>query len=207
MELDEALARVSEIRAHVARVETFRGFRSVTVAFSGVLTLLGAVWQAVWIPDPAHDIAAYLTLWIGIALVSLTATGVEMGLRCYRAASPWTKRLTVMVVEQFLPCILAGALLTLVLVLYSWNSLWMLPGLWSMLFGLGVFAACRLLPRPIFWVAAYYVIAGAHCLALANGASAFSPWTMVGTFGVGQLATAAILYLTLERKHEQSSVS
>ena len=202
MELHEALARISEIRAHVARVETFRGFRAVTVAFSGLLTLVGAGWQAFRLPDVEHNIAGYLTLWIGIALVSLAVTGLEIGFRCHRAASPWTTRLTVMAVEQFVPCVLTGALMTFVLVLYAAQSLWMLPGLWSIVFGLGVFAACRLLPRAIFWVAGYYVIAGAACLAFSQGADAFSPWAMVGTFGVGQLAAAAILYFALERSHD-----
>ena len=38
-------------------------------------------------------------------------------------------------------------------------------------------------------------------LVLARGLSAFSPWAMGLTFGVGQLLAAAVLYWNLERRH------
>ena len=76
-----------------------------------------------------------------------------------------------------------------------------MPGLWSILFALGVFASCRLLPRPCFAMGVYYLVAGTLCLVLARGSQALSPWSMGLTFGIGQLLTAVILYLTLERNH------
>ncbi len=72
----------------------------------------------------------------------------------------------------------------------------MLPGLWSIVFGLGVFASYRLLPSATFWVATYYMIAGGVCLIIGQGPRALSPWLMVITFGVGQSIAAAILYWT-----------
>ena len=42
-------------------------------------------------------------------------------------------------------------------------ELWMLPGLWSILFSLGIFASYRLLPRETFWLAVYYLAAGVGC--------------------------------------------
>ena len=46
MQLHEALAQITEIRTQIARTETFRGYRSATVAFSGLLALGGAGVQA-----------------------------------------------------------------------------------------------------------------------------------------------------------------
>ena len=74
----------------------------------------------------------------------------------------------------------------------------MLPGLWQILFSLGIFASCRLLPRAIFGVAVFYLASGLACLALARGELAFSPWAMGLPFGTGQLLAAAVLYRTLE---------
>jgi len=74
-------------------------------------------------------------------------------------------------------------------------------GLWAMLFSLGIFASFRLLPRATFWVAVYYLMASAFCLAWGQGEWAYSPWAMGLTFGVGQLLAAAVLYWTLERQH------
>ena len=54
-----------------------------------------------------------------------------------------------MAVEQFQPSVGAGALLTLVLVRFVPSALWMLPGIWQIIFILGVFSSCRFLPRRV----------------------------------------------------------
>jgi hypothetical protein len=203
MELHEALAQISAIRTHIARTETFRGYRSATVGFSGLLALAGAAVQASWVPNPAADIRAYLILWVGIAGVCLVVVATELGWRCYVATSPLTREITWLAVKQFLPCIAAGGLLTCAMVRFAEEGLWMLPGLWAMLFSLGIFASCRLLPKATFWSGVYYLVAGVAALAFAQGDAAFSPWAMAGTFGLGQLLTAGILYYTLERPHAE----
>jgi hypothetical protein len=200
MELREALSQISEIRQQMARTEVFRGFRSVPVAFSGVLAWAAAIAQAIWIPEPSRDVSSYLALWIGAAAIGILAAGVEMALRI-RHSTGWAKEHTRLAVEQFFPCVIAGGLMTMVLARSAESVLWMLPGLWSILFSLGVFASHRLLPRAILGVALYYLVAGLACLALARGASALSPWAMGIPFGGGQLLAAAVLYRTLERDH------
>jgi hypothetical protein len=202
MELREALAQISEIRRQVARTEVFRGYRALPVAFSGVLALAVACFQQVCLPDPAVDVPAYLSLWVGAALVSLLATGAEMVLHSRRAASRLAREKTWLAVGQFLPCVAAGGLLMLVLVGYAPESLWMLPGLWALLFSLGIFASYRLLPQATFYVAVFYMCAGTLCLTL--GEAAWSPWAMGLPFGLGQLFAAAILYWTLERSDGES---
>ncbi|MCI0739916.1 MAG: hypothetical protein L0Y72_12790, partial [Gemmataceae bacterium] len=82
MDLHEALTQISEIRQQVARTEVFRGYKAAPVALSGGVALVAALLQATWLPVPAADLGAYLTLWIGAALVSLIATGVAMVLHC-----------------------------------------------------------------------------------------------------------------------------
>jgi hypothetical protein len=127
-----------------------------------------------------------------------------MILRCLRSATTLTREITWLAVEQFLPCLLAGALLTAVLACCVPEGVWMLPGLWQMLFGLGIFASHRLLPRATLGVAFFYLVAGALVLALTRGPDAgLSPWAMGVPFGVGQLYAAAVLYWTLERHHDE----
>ena len=203
MELREALSQITEIRTQMARTETFRGYRSGTVGFSGLLGLVAAAAQSRLIPRPEENIHAYLALWVGVAAVCAAIWGAEMVLRCRRTTVSLTRQMTLLAVEQFFPCVAAGGVLTWAIVAHSAESLWMLPGLWAIVFSLGVFASCRLLPKPIFWVGAYYLAAGAVALVLGQGDAALSPWAMVGTFGVGQLLAAAILYCTLERADVQ----
>jgi hypothetical protein len=204
MPLDEALAQISDIRGHLARTEIFRGYRAATVGFSAVVAIGAAGLQARLIPDPTAAPHDYLVLWIGAAALCLVVTAIEMAVRCARAVSPLAVRHACRAIEQFLPCVAAGALLTAVLFRSAAEALWMLPGLWSILFSLGIFASWRLLPPQTFWVAGYYLLAGVLCLAAARGEYAFSPWAMGGTFGIGQGLAAAVLYCTLERSHERA---
>ncbi len=199
MELRDALAQIAEIREHVARTETFRGYRSAIVAFSAMVAWGAAGIQAFWIGNPADSLFAWLALWITAAAICVVATGAEMAIRSRRQASPWAARQTWLAVEQFAPCLIAGGLITVTIARFSPETAWMLPGVWAVLFSLGIFASCRLLPRATFWVGAYYLFAGVLALALARGEHAFSPWAMIATFGVGQTMAAGVLYWFLER--------
>jgi hypothetical protein len=201
MELREALTQITEIRLQLARTEVFRGYRAMPVAFSGVVALTAGLIQAATIADPVTGIGGYLSLWIGAAVVSASAAGLEMMVRARNATSPMTREMTWLALEQFCPSLVAGALLTIVLVRAVPESLWMLPGLWQIVYSLGIFASCRLLPRATFWVAVFYLVAGLGVLALARGEAALSPWAMALPFGAGQMLAAAVLYSTLERDH------
>src|SRR5438477_6003275 len=103
MDLHEALAQISEIREQVARTETFRGYRALPVAFSGVVACLAAAFQHLLIPEPARDLTGYLSLWIGAALLSMAVTGVAMIFHCKKSQSSLTKPNTILAVGQFLP--------------------------------------------------------------------------------------------------------
>jgi hypothetical protein len=203
MELHEALGQISEIRAQVARTQTFGGFRSLTVASSGVLGILAALYQASQMPRPIEQIEDYVLLWSSVAALSLFVVGLELAYSYSSAMSTLRRRLTTNAIRQFVPCLVAGTALTVVIVLRAPETAWMLPGLWSVLFGLGVFASSHLLPRPTVWVGVYYLSAGSVCLALGRGAGQLSPWMMGATFGAGQLLAALILYFTLERRYEE----
>ncbi len=199
MELREALTQISEIRLQMARTEMFRGYRALPVAFSGLLAGAAAGFQAAWIPQPTQNLPAYLALWLGAAVVSALASGLEMAVRWRNTPSALNREITCLALGQFAPCVVAGGLLLIVLLGSAPESVWMLPGLWQVLFSLGIFASYRLLPRATFGVAVFYMVAGVACLALAQGDAALSPWAMGLPFGVGQLLSAAVLYWTLER--------
>jgi hypothetical protein len=106
--------------------------------------------------------------------------------------------------EQFLPAIVVGLLLTVVLLRIAPQDSWMLPGLWEVIFSLGVFASCRFLPRQMFGVGAWYLAAGLVCLLIASGHHALSPWAMGIPFGIGQLLVAAVLRYGFEDAIEES---
>jgi hypothetical protein len=195
-DLERALADITAIRSQMARGAEFRGYGPATVAATGALAALAALIQALWLPDPAADILPYLVLWLATATLSCVLIGIEMVARTRRMHSGLADEMIHAATEQFTPAGVAGVLLTVVLVRFAPDSLWMLPGLWQIVFSLGLFASCRCLPRPMFAAGVWYLAAGLASLALANGAHAFSPYAMAVPFGLGQLLIAIVLYRT-----------
>ena len=192
-DLNRALTDISVIRGQLARDTEFRGYGPVALAATGVLALIVAGAQGYWLRQPAAQVHLYLWLWVVTAAVSLVVIGTETIQRSRRAHGDLAVPMLQSAVEQFLPAIIAGGLLTLALLRVVPQDLWMLPGLWQIVFSLGVFASCRFLPRPMFLVGVWYLACGLGCLALVPAEQRFSPWVMGIPFGVGQLMVARFL--------------
>jgi zinc transporter ZupT len=191
-DLNRALGEISSIRRQVARSTEFRGYGPATLATTGLVAALAAGIQARWVPEPAHHVSAYLGIWIGTAVLSAALTGTQMYTRSRCMHSGMSDEMIHMAVEQFLPAVAAGVLMTVVLLRFVPGALWMLPGLWQVIFSLGVFSSCRFLPRPMLAAGAWYLLTGLGCIALGDS-RALSPWAMGIAFGAGQLLVAGIL--------------
>ena len=191
--LDRALAEISAIRGQMARASQFRGYGPATFAATGLLAVATAAGQALWLKDPATHVSTYLDLWIGVAAVSVALIGFEMVTRSRRMHSDLAGEMIRAAVEQFLPAGVAGVLITAMLFRFAPQSLGLLPGLWQIVFGLGVFASCRFLPRAMVLVGVWYLAGGLIALAYSADARAFSPWIMGAGFGIGQGLVALVL--------------
>jgi hypothetical protein len=202
-DLNKALGDISSIRRQVAHSTEFRGFGPATLAGTGFLAVAAAVAQAMWLPDPANHIAAYLTIWIWTAALSAAVIAIEMNARTRRIHSGLADEMIRMAVEQFLPAVGVGGLLTVVLVRFAPGALWMLPGLWQVTFSLGVFSSCRFLPRAVGAVGIWYLLTGLTSLALAD-TRALSPWSMGIPYGVGQMLVATILLFNAKEDKDEN---
>ena len=131
------------------------------------------------------------------AVLSAALTAVQVYTRSRRVHSGMSDEMVRMAGEQLLPALATGILLTLVLVHYVPAVFWILPGLWQIIFSLGVFSSCRFLPRPMLTAGAWYLFTGLICIALGDD-RVLSPWTMGISFGAGQLLVAAILLSTAQ---------
>jgi hypothetical protein len=200
--LDRALAEISAIRDQMARATEFRGFGPLTSAMTGVIALAAALGQHFWLPAAQAHVRGWLALWSAAALISAGLIGAEMVTRSRRHHSHLAEDMMRTAIEQFLPAATAGVLLTAVLIVFAPQSLWMLPGLWQILFSLGVFASCRVLPRSIALVGFWYLASGLACLAFAQGGHGFSPWAMGVPFGAGQWLAAVLLQRSLGGRHD-----
>jgi len=192
-ELRQALAEIRTIRTQVARGTQFLGYGPRSIAVSGVLALAVAAIQSRWFSGSQRDTVAFLEVWVATAAFSVLLSAWETVSRARRLHDGFAKEMTHAAAEQFLPAIVAGILLTVVLVKAAPQVTWMLPGLWELVFSLGVFASCRFLPRSMFCVGLWYLAAGLGCLAIESVYQTLSPWSMGIPFGVGQLLVAFVL--------------
>src|SRR5215472_12600795 len=175
-ELNQALVDIRNIRRQVARTTEFRGYGPLTLSATAVIALLAGLTQSRWLPEPATHPVQYVALWLSTGVLCAALIATQMLTRARRLHSGMADEMIRMAVAQFLPAGIAGAILPFVLLHVTQNVFWMLPGLWQIIFSLGVFASCRCLPRPILAAVAWYLATGLISLAFANGPHAFSPW-------------------------------
>jgi hypothetical protein len=202
-ELHRALAEIRHIRCQVARDTQFRGYGPASVAASGGLALLVAAAQSRWLSNET-DFHAFAAVWIATAFLSLTMVAIQTMFRAPRVHARLASEMVLAAAEQFLPALVIGTLLTAVVLGAAPKEAWMLPGLWQLLFSLGVFASCRFLPRLTFAVGIWYLITGLATLILQGESQTLLPWTMGIPFGIGQLLVAAVLQYGYEKFDEQT---
>jgi len=202
-DIDKALGDLAYVRSQLAKSSEFRGHGPITLAATALLAVIGTVLQWRYVPDAAADITFYLGIWIATGAVSLLLIAGEVIARTRRVHSGLADQMLFLALEQLLPSVVAGTLVTWVLVRYAPDTLWMLPGLWQILLSLGMFASNRSVPRTAFCLGVWYMLTGLICLAWAHGAHAFSPLVMGMPFGLGQLF-AAILFRGTARTDAQS---
>ena len=194
MKLDEALEHLDAISAAADRTNTFDGLRSFPTGLTSAVALAAAALQNRLTSHSANPEAAFLTLWIGVAGLALAIVLADMTLRYYRDRTVRTRRLTLDVLSRLSPAICVGAGLTAIIYFTAREITWVLPGLWSVLLGLGIYSASTLLPRSLQLAGLWYVACGLAVLMLGQGPWELHAMTMAIPFGVGQ-GLAAVLML------------
>ena len=192
-DLDKALADIFAIRSQIAAGTAFRGYGPAALAVTSGLALLTKIGQSLWLDDLNSHQLTFFVGWIATALVSVLVIWLEMRARSRRHHSGLADVMIHQAVEQFVPAGVAGALLGVTLWMFAPATLWMLPGLWQILVGLGIFASVRMLPRSVALVGAWYFVCGFTVLALSSETLSVSPWTMGLPFVIGQLLMAGVL--------------
>jgi hypothetical protein len=168
------------------------------LAASGLIGIAGAALQ----PDRlgTSDPVGFVLYWIAIALAAGFVGSSEIVYNYVVHDEAPARRHTRKVVGQFLPSLVGGATIAACFVHLSPSLVSLLPGLWAFCFGIGTFASRPYLPRASGWVALYYYAAGFTLLWIARGPEPLSAWWVGGTFGVGQMLGALVLWWNLERE-------
>jgi hypothetical protein len=189
MEVRDALDQLDRIHDQLTKGVVYRGFRVPAVALVGCVGLLAAAVQR-WIVSP-NDPTAFVWYWSAIGATG-AVLGIGAAVRSYFfREDDFERRRTRRVMGQFLPCVLAGGLLTLALARVE-AFIPLLPGVWAMVFGLGIVAVRPHLPRAVGFIGLAYVLAGGLLLAWMPPEP--SGWSVGGVFGAGHLITAIALW-------------
>lgn len=192
-----ALDQIEEIHRQIAKGEVYRGYRSFPVALSGLMGLVAAWLQPAGLGT--GDPIGFVLYWTSIASGAAFIGSSEIIYNYWVHEDVSGRRHTRMVVGQFLPSLVGGIAITICFAHLNAAFVPLLPGLWAICFGVGIFASRPYLPRASGWVALFYYAAGFALLWIAS-AGPLTGWSVGGTFGAGQLLAAAVLWWNLERK-------
>lgn len=187
-EIDSALNDIARIREQLAASSRFQGLAPGVVALTGVLALTLATWQASVGDDD-------LVIWILLAAICAMLIGTEAIVRARTLHRAMADRMLSTTLNRFMPVAMAGAIIGLLVLFRAPEHSRLLPGIWQLLIGVGIFAVMSNLPRSMVCAAVFYFVSGAISLALSAGEHpATTAWLMGLPFGLGQLLVAAILY-------------
>lgn len=197
MEVSRALDQIAEIHQQMAKGEVYRGYRSLPVAASGLMGFAAAWFQpaALGTGDPI----GFAMYWAAIAALAGFVGSSEIIYNYVVHDNGSDRRQTRKVIGQFLPSLIAGAAITACFAHLDAALVPLLPGLWAICFGIGIFASRPYLPKASGWIALCYYAAGFTLLWIARGPDPLTGWWVGGVFGAGQLLAALVLWWNLER--------
>ncbi len=197
-DLNQALADIRSIRRQVAETTEFRGYGPLTLSATAVMALMAGMAQSRWLANPAVHREQYVALWLGTGFVCGTLIITQMLARANRLHSGMADEMVRMAIVHSLPAGVTGIILPFILLHVTPAVFWMLPGLWQIIFSLGVFACCRCLPRLMLFAGAWFLLAGLLCLALGD-TRALAPIAMSGAYAIGMTLVAAIHFLAAKK--------
>ncbi len=193
-DLNQALIDIRSIRRQVANATEFRGYGPLTLSATAVFALLAGAVQHLWLLEPATHPAQYVVLWLTTGILSAALIVTQMLTRAGRLHSGMADEMIRMAVAQFLPAGIVGVILPFVLLRITRDVFWMLPGLWQIVFSLGIFASCRCLPRPMLLAGVWFLLTGLACVYLGD-TRALAPMMMSIPYAVGMGFVAIVHYL------------
>ncbi len=192
MRVDDALRQIEAIHEQLDKGEVYRGLQVRSVAAAGVLGMIaGAVQESVVEADQ------FVIYWVCTASVCALLSGGSALYAFFCREDVWARRKTLRLLIQFVPSMLAGGMITWAFARTEATAY--LPGLWALVFGLGVLAARPYLPRAIGWVCLWYLVCGCGLILRSSQGGGLAGWQVGGVFGLGHLASALVLSRNVER--------
>lgn len=187
MEVERALADLTEVRDRLAACQQFKGYSGPAAAASGVIAIAAGFTQLALVPHPvtAADDRMYLFVWFACLAAALILNYGAIAVWYSRTGAAQERVRARSAGVTLLPAIVLGAVLSLALILHG--LMWMLPGVWYASYAMGLYASRALVPKGAIPLAAAFGIIGAVLLLTPNPALPLAWWIMPVGFGFGQI--------------------
>jgi hypothetical protein len=143
----------------------------------GMVAVGATAFPASWLAARHGYDLRWLQIWIANAFLAVALAIVAIQSKAARSGLPWTSGPGRKVALNFAPPVAAAGLLTIVL--FRANLGWLLPGIWMLLYGVGVIAGGAFSVSVVPVMGMSFMIAGAATLFF----PALGNWAMAAAFG------------------------
>lgn len=202
-ETDNAINKLEEIHAQLAKSGIYRGYRSVYVAVSGLIAFIATLCYPAFVEYTVSR--AFVYYWVAVALINCTLAAGMIFYQYIKTETRFEKQKILKVSAQFAHMFIAGAIVTIAITYSDSSYIPLLPGIWAVLFGMGIVTMRPYLPALVILAVFYYFLAGAVLFILSRTHPGLLAQAMGAGFGLGQLISAGILYWSIERGEDETA--
>jgi len=202
--LNKALSDIADIREQIAAARLFRGFGPLVIGLTGGLALCVMILQLQYPEKFFADIDIFMLVWGLTAFCSLFFIVAEMWALSQRHHRSMAFGMVRKVAEGFLPSLLTGAIIGVILIGQKSDFAAYLPSLWQYMIAIGLFASMGSLHRNIYLIAVWYFCCATLVFLLISSGQALSPLHMGLPFGIGQILMGLVLLLSFPKLEETS---
>jgi hypothetical protein len=170
---DQALDNLKFIRSTMERAGSFTAVPGWGMVGVGAVAL--AATFVSWL-QPSVEL--WIAVWLGAAAIAIVVGGWAMARKAHRVNDPILSGPGRRFGLSFLPPMVVGGLLTVVL--YRAGLAGILPGMWLLLYGTGIATGGAFSVRPVPVMGICFMVLGAAALL---GPAGLGPWLMALGFG------------------------
>lgn len=197
IDINEAIDNISEIHHQLSKAAIYKGYKPVVVTISGIIGMLASIIQTFLIKN---FLSIYFVIfWVIVAVINLTLCTLMILYQYFFKENIHEKQKTLCIMTQFIPMMIAGAIITVFLALNGKDTIPFLPAIWAMIFSMGIFNVRPYLSNLTIIPAAFYIICSLFLFYLRLYNTNLLPIGMGLSFGLGQILSAMTLYWSIER--------
>jgi hypothetical protein len=200
MKLNTALDQISEIHKHISKTEIFRGYRPFTIFCIGLSSICFSFFQLIFLKNSSP--VEFIMQWIYLSMLIFSLVIINIIINYFFKMSSLEKHQIRKILFQFIPSILAGALITITIIIKEQKVITLLPGVWAVIFGLTIISISPYLPELLYFVGFFYLISGGILFYLIKFNLSLYPLFMGFTFGLGHIISSWVLYLYLKQDNK-----